>query len=146
MAMDESVISLVFGVSPDGRSNGILVSGSTDGKIAVWNIQSGFCKRRISPAHSQGVTSLHLNTKTTHILSGSYDRLVKIHEIKSGKLIREFKGHASFINSVTYINGDLNIVSGSSDGTVKVNGVWECVWIDIFLNIFIYDIYIDMGY
>ncbi|CAO3591772.1 unnamed protein product [Absidia cylindrospora] len=131
MAMDESVISLAFSGTAGAveGGGGLLISGSTDGKIAVWNIQSGFCKRRISPAHSQGVTSLQLNNKTTHILSGSYDQLVKIHEIKSGKLVKEFKGHTSFINSVAYINGDLNIISASSDGTIKIwdSGSTECL-------------------
>ncbi|ORZ20652.1 WD40 repeat-containing protein SMU1-like protein [Absidia repens] len=132
MAMDESVISLAFsgaaaaaedsggGGASSSSNGGILISGSTDGKIAVWNIQSGFCKRRISPAHSQGVTSIQLNNKTTHILSGSYDQLIKIHEIKSGKLVKEFKGHTSFINSVAYMNCDMNIISSSSDGTIKI--------------------------
>ncbi|KAI8334429.1 WD40 repeat-containing protein-like protein SMU1 [Chlamydoabsidia padenii] len=124
MAMDESVISLVFSV--DGST---LISGSTDGKIAVWKVQTGFCKRRISPAHSQGVTSLDVNKDTTHILSASYDQTIKIHEIKTGKLLKEFKGHTSFINSVAYINDGTTILSGSSDGTIKIWDIesTECI-------------------
>ncbi|KAI8082880.1 WD40-repeat-containing domain protein [Halteromyces radiatus] len=124
MAMDESIICLAF-----DKFNETLVSGSTDGKIAAWRIQSGTCRRRISPAHSQGVTSVQLNKDATHILSGSYDQLIKIHSIKSGKLIKEFKGHTSFINSIMYINNDSNILSASSDGTIKLWNVesTECL-------------------
>ncbi|KAI9308674.1 WD40-repeat-containing domain protein [Cunninghamella echinulata] len=115
MAMNESVICLAY--SQNGE---LLVSGSTDGKISVWKIHSGVCKRRISPAHSQGVTTISINRNATQILSGSYDQLIKIHEIQSGKLLKEFKGHSAFVNNVVYINDDNHIISGSSDGVVKV--------------------------
>ncbi|CAO3635146.1 unnamed protein product [Cunninghamella blakesleeana] len=115
MAMDQSVICLAY--SENGE---LLVSGSTDGKIAVWKVQSGLCKRRISPAHSQGVATISVNKKTSQILSGSYDQLVKIHDIQSGKLLKEFKGHSSFVNNVTFINNDNHVISGSNDGVVKV--------------------------
>ncbi|CAO3610211.1 unnamed protein product [Cunninghamella echinulata] len=115
MAMNESVICLAY--SQNGE---LLVSGSTDGKISVWKVHSGVCKRRISPAHSQGVTTISINRNTTQILSGSYDQLIKIHEIQSGKLLKEFKGHSAFVNNVVYINNDNHIISGSSDGIVKV--------------------------
>lgn len=54
------------------------------------------------------------------MLSGSYDKLVKIHNIKSGKLVKEFQGHTSFINAVLYSQDNKTIISGSSDGTIKV--------------------------
>ncbi|CDH56009.1 wd40 repeat-containing protein smu1 [Lichtheimia corymbifera JMRC:FSU:9682] len=115
MAMDESVICLSF-----SRDSEQLVSGSTDGKIAIWRIQSGTCQRKISPAHSQGVTSVCFNKDNTCVLSGSYDRLVKLHDIRNGKLLTEFKGHTSFVNDVLFSTDNTKVISGSSDGSIKI--------------------------
>lgn len=54
------------------------------------------------------------------MLSGSYDKLVKIHNIKSGKIVKEFRGHTSFVNAVLYSQDNNSVLSGSSDGTIKV--------------------------
>ncbi|KAI9261427.1 WD40-repeat-containing domain protein [Phascolomyces articulosus] len=115
MAMDNSVICLNF-----SRDSQLLVSGSDDGKIAVWKVQSGTCQRRLSPAHSQGVTSVCFNKDGSQVLSGSYDQTVKIHGLRSGKTLKEFRGHSSFVNSVLFSNDNTRVLSASSDGTVKV--------------------------
>ncbi|KAI8377945.1 WD40 repeat-containing protein-like protein SMU1 [Radiomyces spectabilis] len=120
MAMDESVISLGFNSTSE-----LLVSGSTDGKIAIWKTQSGFCQRRFSPAHSQGVTSVCFNRQGTEVLSGSYDKTVKIHGVRSGKSLKKFTGHASFVNTVLYVKDDTCVLSGGSDGTIKMWDVAE---------------------
>ncbi|KAI7887019.1 WD40 repeat-like protein [Lichtheimia hyalospora FSU 10163] len=115
MAMDKAVLCLSF-----SRNSELLVSGSDDGKIAVWKIRSGICQRRISPAHSQGVTAVCFNKDGTQVLSGSYDQTVKIHGLKSGRALKEFRGHSSFVNSVMFAEDGSRVLSGSSDGTVKV--------------------------
>ncbi|ORX51566.1 WD40 repeat-containing protein SMU1-like protein [Hesseltinella vesiculosa] len=116
MSMDESVISLATTSDDD-----TLVSGATNGKISIWKLQSGLCKRRITPAHSQGVTCLTINAEDTEIASGSYDQLVKLHNLKTGKLVVELAGHTAVVNSVRYL-GAGRLLSGSSDGTIKVWG------------------------
>lgn len=135
MAMDKAVLCLSF-----SRNSEFLVSGSDDGKIAVsldailvsltarysckrqvWKIQNGFCQRRISPAHSQGVTAVCFNKDGSQVLSGSYDQTVKIHGLKSGRALKEFRGHSSFVNSVMFAEDGSRVLSASSDGTVKVS-------------------------
>ncbi|KAI8638486.1 WD40-repeat-containing domain protein [Parasitella parasitica] len=115
MAMDQAVISLNFSADSE-----LLASGSTDGKIAIWKVQTGYCTRRFSPAHGQGVTSLCFNKDASQILSCSYDHSVKIHNVKSGKLVISFEGHTSFVNSVMYSVDNTQIITASSDETIKV--------------------------
>ncbi|OZJ06452.1 hypothetical protein BZG36_00613 [Bifiguratus adelaidae] len=115
MSMEEAVLCLNF--SKDGE---LLVSGDHSGKIAVWKIQSGLCTRRISPAHSQGVTSVCFNKEGTQVLSGSFDSTVKLHGLKSGKALKEFRGHTSFVNSALFSTDMTKVISGSSDGTVRI--------------------------
>jgi WD40 repeat protein len=49
-----------------------------------------------------------------------YDRL---HGLKSGKTIKEFRGHTSFVNNAIFSHDMSRILSASSDGTVKVSNI-----------------------
>ena len=44
----------------------------------------------------------------------------RIHGLKSGKTLKEFRGHTSFVNMAVFLPDTHNIISASSDGTVKV--------------------------
>jgi WD40 repeat-containing protein SMU1 len=98
----------------------LLVSGSADGKIKAWRIGSGACLRKFDRAHAEGVASARFSSDAAHVLSASFDGVVKIHGLKSGKTLREFRGHASFVNDARYSNDGSKVVSCSSDGTVRV--------------------------
>ena len=51
-----------------------------------------------------------------------------MHGLKSGKTLKEFRGHISFVNNVVFTMDGHNIISASSDGTVKVRKTKEkCV-------------------
>lgn len=45
----------------------------------------------------------------------------RVHGLKSGKTLKEFKGHSSFANSAAYIPDTHTILSCSSDGCIKVS-------------------------
>ena len=55
--------------------------------------------------------------------------LFRIHGLKSGKLMKEFVGHTSFINDVIFSSDALTLISASSDGSVKIWNVrtTECI-------------------
>ena len=54
------------------------------------------------------------------MLSGSFDGLVRVHGLKSGKLLKEFRGHASYVNSVAFTDDEAHVLSASSSGSIKV--------------------------
>ena len=45
---------------------------------------------------------------------------LRIHGLKSGKTLKEFRGHGSFVNQAAFIPDSHFVISASSDGTVKV--------------------------
>lgn len=86
----------------------------------VWKLQTGQCLRRFERAHSKGVTSIQFSRDGSQLLSASYDQTIRIHGLKSGKTLKEFKGHTSFVNMATFVPDSPQILSCSSDGSVKV--------------------------
>ncbi|XP_033822962.1 WD40 repeat-containing protein SMU1-like [Periophthalmus magnuspinnatus] len=121
MMMDEAVLCMCF--SPDGD---ILATGAQNGKIKIWKIQSGLCVRRFEHAHSKGVTCVSFSKDSNHILSASFDQTIRIHELRSGKTLKELNGHTSFVNDACFTQDGFHIISASSDGTVKVWSTKTC--------------------
>lgn len=52
--------------------------------------------------------------------------LCRMQGLKSGKTLKEFRGHTSFVNDAIFTTDAHNIISASSDGTVKVNPLTMC--------------------
>jgi WD40 repeat protein len=77
-------------------------AGDQAGMIKVWKLASGRCIQRFERAHSEGVTSVALSTDSAQVLSASFDGSVRVHGLRSGKMMKEFRGHRSYVNSAIY--------------------------------------------
>ena len=86
----------------------------------MWKVRTGQCVRRFDKAHAQGITCLCFSRDSTQLCSASYDASLRMHGLKSGKMLKEMRGHTSYINHCTYTPDGLRIVSSGSDGWVKV--------------------------
>lgn len=62
--------------------------------------------------------------------------ILRIHELRSGKTLKELTGHVSFVNDASFTPDGLHIISASADGTVKVQ--WaelsDCSRLHLFCN------------
>lgn len=46
--------------------------------------------------------------------------------MKSGVVVKEIKGHASFVNKLLLIENNTQLLSAGADGTIKVNIYLNC--------------------
>lgn len=79
-----------------------LATGSQGGQIKLWKISTGQCLRKFSQAHSQGLTSIQFTRDNTQLLTTSYDMTARMHGLKSGKTLKEFRWiiHLPFNNQL----------------------------------------------
>ena len=78
----------------------------------------GIALLRTLEGHTHYVYSVAVAGDHT-IVSGSYDRTVRVWRLSDGELLRTLKGHTDDVLSVAVV-GDHTIVSGSGDKTVRV--------------------------
>ena len=71
----------------------------------------------LSLTHSHAPHTCSPHTTPSH---NSPSHTSRIHGLKSGKTLKEFRGHTSFVNMAVFLPDTHNIISASSDGTVKV--------------------------
>ncbi|BEI83331.1 hypothetical protein CcaverHIS002_0311990 [Cutaneotrichosporon cavernicola] len=72
------------------RSGHLLLSGSMDTKIKLWDVyHEGNCLRTFM-GHSQAVKDVAFDRKGERFLSSSYDRSVKLWDTETGKVISRF--------------------------------------------------------
>lgn len=65
----------------------LIVSGSNDCKIKVWNPWTGECLRTLV-GHDSLVRALSFDPRTGRLVSVSYDRTVKVWDLRTGKPLR----------------------------------------------------------
>ena len=107
-----------------GHSNGIiclqfddtiLVTGSYDTTIKIWDMETGKEIRTLT-GHTLGVRALQFDD--SKLISGSMDNTLKIWNYRTGRCLNTLPGHTEGVISLHFDSSLL--VSGSVDKTIKV--------------------------
>ena len=75
---------------------------------------------RTFKGHSSGVTSVAFSADGRYVLSGSYDKTLKLWDVSNGQEVRTFSGHSSYVMSVAFSPDGRYALSGSYDHTMKL--------------------------
>ena len=114
-------------------------SGSMDGSVRVWNLQTGQCQYTLT-AHDRALVGV-LGLSPSHLASGGVDATLCIWDPDTGELRHTLAGHAGAITC--FQHDEFKVLSGSdggvklwniSDGTVvrdlltDISKVWQVVF------------------
>lgn len=101
--------------TPELTDNPVIISGSLDNTIKIWDMNTGKCIRTLF-GHVEGVWSLAFCT--LRIVSGSHDKTVRIWDFASGKCMHALEGHSGPVTNVAL--SDTKIISASDDGDIRI--------------------------
>jgi F-box/WD-40 domain protein MET30 len=94
----------------------VLISGSYDHTIRVWNMDTG-AQIRCMRGHTRAIRALQFDE--FKLITGSMDRTLRVWNWRTGECIRTLEGHSEGVITLAY---DAHVlVSGSVDTTI-------CVW------------------
>ncbi|AFZ80420.1 WD-repeat domain containing protein [Theileria equi strain WA] len=102
------------------RDSEIVASGDQEGNVRVWKLDTGECLRRFNNVHKGAITCMCFTRDSLNLLTGSFDSTARMHGLKSGKTLKEFRGHTSTVNAITYSSDGTRVITGSSDGFIKI--------------------------
>jgi len=106
-------------VNAVGLENDRAVSASGDGKMMLWDVETGECIR-IFEGHEKGLACIEF--KDGLILSGSNDCTIKLWRASNGECLHTFAGHTLLVRALCFDPRTGYIVSTSYDKSVRV---WE---------------------
>lgn len=129
------VTSLVVGKDLNGKP--LVVSGGRDKRLIVWNLHLDKPEAVVSDnkdseekvvgkpfkslsGHNHFISSLDISNDSKFVISGSWDKTIRLWDLNSFKTKKILKGHAKDILSVAFSADSRYILSGSMDNTLKV--------------------------
>ena len=91
------------------------------GEVRIWNVE-GPEARLVSTlrGHTDAILGVAFSPDAKTIATASYDRLVKLWDVASGRETRTLKEHSDAVYDVTFTSDGRHVVSGAGDRTVKV--------------------------
>ncbi|SCV69042.1 BQ2448_2062 [Microbotryum intermedium] len=99
----------------------IVVSGSYDCHVRVWDVMTGQSLHRLT-GHTQKVYSVVYDHRRDHCASGSMDGTVRLWSTKTGQCLATLNGHSSLVGLLGLSHR--NLVSAAADSTLRI---WDPV-------------------
>jgi guanine nucleotide-binding protein subunit beta-2-like 1 protein len=127
------VTSLVSGNSTGSQAGEILVSGSRDKTLIIWNLAEkedgnyGVPFRSLT-GHNNFVSDLTISNDNFYVISSSWDKTMRLWDIRYGTCIKRFASAGDKeIHSVTFSSDNRQIISGGSLRDLRIwNTVGQC--------------------
>lgn len=113
--------SRIWDLASLDRAGTRLASGSADGTVRIWDVAHASDARCVATlaVHRGDIYSLVAHPHATHLVSGGYDRSVRLLDARTGVAVRLFEGHELSVTRATFNPHGNLIVSGAKDGSVR---------------------------
>ena len=107
--------------TPDGKQ---LFTGGGEptrgGEIKLWRAEDGAFVRELPNVHSDSVLALDVSADGKFLASGGADRLAKVTELASGKVLKTLEGHTHHVLGVAWKRDGRTLVTAGADNVAKV--------------------------
>jgi guanine nucleotide-binding protein subunit beta-2-like 1 protein len=122
------------------NEEGVLVTGSRDRTVMIWKLTGGEAEEGVDAStrlygipmksltgHNHFVSDLALSSDGPFCLSSSWDKTLRLWDLRVGKTSKIFVGHQKEVHTVSFSHDNRQIISGGADKTFKLwNTVAEC--------------------
>lgn len=99
----------------------ILVSGSRDRNLIIWKLDykatDGQCGRPFGclTGHNHFVSDLTISNDNAYVISSSWDKTMRLWDLRNGKCRNQFIGHNKEVFTTTFSTDNRQIFSGGAD-------------------------------
>lgn len=98
----------------------LVVSGSFDETVRLWNLQRNSCHLIIS-AHSEAITAVDFNIDGSILASSSYDGLIRLWDSSTGQCLKTLiHGDGQPIGNFTFSPNSFQLLVTSLDNTIRL--------------------------
>ncbi|KAJ2959604.1 hypothetical protein NQZ79_g4942 [Umbelopsis isabellina] len=102
-----------------------VASASGDGTVKLWDLKSSKanCISTLG-GHGGDVYSVQYHRGETNLVTGGYDKVVRLFDVNTGAVVKTFPGHQLAVSKTIFNPLGNLIISGSKDNTIKF---WDIV-------------------
>lgn len=104
-------------ISPDGKT---LASGSDDGVIRLWNLETGKFARSFEKRHDNWLRNIVFSPNGDKLASASEDETICLWSVRTGECLHTLKGHTGRVWSIAFHPFQSCLVSGGDGLKVKL--------------------------
>ncbi|ELP85653.1 receptor for activated protein kinase C, putative [Entamoeba invadens IP1] len=113
----------------------LLVSGSRDKTLLVWNVDTtseaqpeSITPQRSLHGHSHFISDLVLSSDGKFAITSSWDQSLRLWDLEKFESTKRFVGHEGDVLSVAFSQDNTKIISGSRDKTIRLwNTLGKCI-------------------
>lgn len=104
------------------KDQSFLVGAGRSDDVTIWDMNTFEEVKSFEHGHKPRfpVRSVILDETRGLVITGSYDRTIRVHNLNDGSLVRELTGHTDWINKLLLDEQTGLLYSSASDGTIKV--------------------------
>ena len=119
--------------SPEGK---LLATGggapSRGGEIELWDAATGRLVREVPNPHTDAVLALEFSPDGKLLASGAADKMARILDVATGKIVRSFEGHTHHVLALSWSADGRTLATAGADNLVKI---WDAATGDRKKNI-----------
>jgi WD40 repeat protein/predicted Ser/Thr protein kinase len=111
-------VAAIFGYTMQENTDNLPSPEGTDTLSGSKN-DTSLCLQTMQ-GHSSTIWSVAFSPDGAYALSGSFDKTLKLWDIKTGKCLQTMEGHTDWVESVAFSPDGAHALSGSNDKTLKL--------------------------